>query len=110
MLCYSETSVNDFHPVYVREAEETLLMVYKEYHVFNARTADSYTKVMISTTTAVRNFKVPELVPGCPIVVIMTLYGTIPNYGISYTDEHGTTRKFTVGLSGKDGRVEIEEY
>ena len=61
MLCYSETSVNDFHPVYVREAEETLLMVYKEYHVFNARTADSYTKVMISTTTAVRNFKVLNL-------------------------------------------------
>ena len=61
MLRYSETSVNDFHPVYVREAEEALLMVYKEYHVFNARTADSYTKVMISTTTAVRNFKVLNL-------------------------------------------------
>ena len=123
MLCYSETSVNDFHPVYVREAEETLLMVYKEYHVFNARTADSYTKVMISTTTAVRNFKVlnlsdcqiddngkPELVPGCPIVVIMTLYGTIPNYGISYTDEHGTTRRFSINVSGMDGSVVMDEY
>ena len=134
MLCYSETSVNDFHPVYVREAEETLLMVYKEYHVFNARTADSYTKVMISTTTEVRNFKVlnlsdcqiddngkisfheetlyeqPELVPGCPIVVIMTLYGTIPNYGISYTDEHGTTRRFSINVSGMDGSVVMDEY
>lgn len=134
MLCYSETSVNDFHPVYVREAEETLLMAYKEYHVFNARTADSYTKVMISTTTAVRNFKVlnlsdcqiddngkisfheetlyeqPELVPGCPIVVIMTLYGTIPNYGISYTDEHGTTRRFSINVSGMDGSVVMDEY
>lgn len=134
MLRYSETSVNDFHPVYVREAEETLLMVYKEYHVFNARTADSYMKVMFSTTTMVKNFKVlnlsdcqiddngkisfheetlyeqPELVPGCPIVVIMTLYGTIPNYGISYTDEHGTTRRFSINVSGMDGSVVMDEY
>ena len=121
-------------PVYVRSVDEFFLMEIKEYHVFNARTADSYTKVMISTTTAVRNFKVlnlsdcqiddngkisfheetlyeqPELVPGCPIVVIMTLYGTIPNYGISYTDEHGTTRRFSINVSGMDGSVVMDEY
>lgn len=45
-----------------------------------------------------------------PIMVVMTFFGSIPNNGFSYTDKDRTTRKFTVNLSGKDGRVEIEGY
>lgn len=121
-------------PVYVRSVDEFFLMEIKEYHVFNARAADSYVKVLFSTTTVVKDFKVLklseceiddngrisfheetlyeqfELLPECPIMVIMTFFGSIPNNGFSYTDKDGTTRKFTVNLSGKDGRVEIEEY
>ena len=52
----------------------------------------------------------PRLMPQCPLVVVMTFYGSIPNNGFSYTDENGTTHKFFVGLSGMDGSVEIEEY
>lgn len=133
-LRHTQMSVNDLPLVYVCEADEALLMEIKEYYVFNARTADSYIKVMFSTNTVVKNFKVlnlsdcqiddngkisfqeetlyeqPELLPECPIVVIMSLYGTIPNNGISYTDEHGTTHKFTVSINGKDNSVVINEY
>lgn len=129
------TSVNDLPPsVCVQSANEALLSEIKEYHVFNARAADTYVKVLFSATTTVKDFKVlklsdceiddngkitfheetlytqPEFVPGCPIVVIMTFFGSIPNNGISYTDKYSTTHKFTVNLNGMDNKVEIEEY
>ena len=51
-----------------------------------------------------------ELVPGEALMVYLTFNGTIPNNGISYVDETGETRYFTVTLSGEDGSVQLDEF
>ncbi len=48
--------------------------------------------------------------PSNTVVVSMVLAGTIPNNGISYVDEDGTVRCYTVNISGKDGSVILSEY
>ncbi len=48
--------------------------------------------------------------PEHPLVVNAPFYGSIPNIGASYTDENGTTRYFSIGISGKDGSIVQEEF
>jgi len=45
-----------------------------------------------------------------PLVVSTTFYGLIPNNGISYVDETGTTRFFAVDMSGEDGSLYLWEF
>lgn len=40
----------------------------------------------------------------------MTFSGDIPNYGISYVDEQGTTRNYALEVSGKDGSILLSEF
>lgn len=40
-----------------------------------------------------------------PLVVEMSFYGTIPNYGISYLTEDGTAYRYAVSISGRDGSI-----
>ena len=54
--------------------------------------------------------RLPVLVPGRPFAAGMSFYGSIPSYGISYTDGSGQIRRFTVGLSGEDGSVLLTAF
>ena len=49
------------------------------------------------------------LTPERPLRVILTDYGTIPSYGISFTDPDGNHRLFGVTISGEDGALELVE-
>lgn len=44
-----------------------------------------------------------------PLVVDITMVGEIPNNGFSFTDANGHERIFSIGESGKDGSIYIEE-
>ena len=37
------------------------------------------------------------------------IYGSIPSYGISFTDPNGAARLFGVNVSGMDGSLELVE-
>lgn len=50
------------------------------------------------------------LTPEHPLLVHMTFYGTVPNYGISYTDNNGIVHKFAVTQSGMDGSLILNEF
>ena len=51
-----------------------------------------------------------ELSPEKPLVVTTQLDGAIPNRGISYLDENGTERYFTVSMSGQDSSLLLTEF
>lgn len=51
-----------------------------------------------------------ELTPENPAMVEMLFVGDMPEYAISYTDEDGITRFFTVELSGRDGSIVMQEF
>jgi hypothetical protein len=55
-------------------------------------------------------YSADELSPEKPLVVTMLLDGAIPNRGISYMDENGTTRCFTISMSGKDDSLLLTEF
>jgi len=47
--------------------------------------------------------------PDRPLIVTLTIYGTIPSYGISFADPSGVYRLYGVTLSGLDGSLELTE-
>ena len=49
------------------------------------------------------------LTPDLPLGVTLTIYGTIPSYGISFTDPSGAHRLFGVTMSGMDGSLNLME-
>ncbi len=52
-------------------------------------------------------FSVPELRANVPLMVPMNFPGDIPSNGFSYTDTDGTTRTYSVSISGRDGSLVI---
>lgn len=50
-------------------------------------------------------YKQKELMPDCPLVVQGVFYGSIPNWGVSYEDETGEVRTYSVSVSGMDGSI-----
>lgn len=50
------------------------------------------------------------LVPERPLVVYLSMIGTIPNNGISFVNSLGNTRYFAIVESGKDGSVMLQEF
>ncbi|MBQ9698367.1 MAG: hypothetical protein IJV46_07490, partial [Acidaminococcaceae bacterium] len=48
--------------------------------------------------------------PELPVLVKTSLFGSIPNNGISYVDANGKTRYYTVSESGMDGSVTFSEF
>ena len=54
-------------------------------------------------------FDYGTLTPEMPLCVILTDYGTIPSYGVSFVDPFGNSRLFGVTLSGMDGSLELNE-
>lgn len=51
-----------------------------------------------------------ELTPEHPLAVTTVFYGDLPNNGISYVDGEGKTRNFSVGISGEDGSLTLNEF
>lgn len=55
-------------------------------------------------------YELPALEENKPLEVTLTFYGDTPAYGISYKDASGTTKNFTVTLSGEDGSLVLTEF
>ena len=53
---------------------------------------------------------IKRLAPRHPFLLKMTFMGTIPNYGVSYVDQKGRLRRFTVEQSGMDGSVFLAPF
>lgn len=116
-------------------ATEELLSNPDSYQEFVDSTSEYQLKVVFTANTAVREFKylelgldeenqsegdfhfivvkelytTEELSQEKSLVIAMVLEGLIPNRGISYLDENGTTKYFTIGTSGEDGSVLLSE-
>lgn len=50
-------------------------------------------------------YKQKELTADCPLKLTVPIYGTIPSYGISYTDTDGSEKISSINLSGEDGSI-----
>jgi len=48
--------------------------------------------------------------PGNPFAITLTLYGTIPYYGISYETADGETHYYSISESGMDGSAILVEF
>lgn len=103
-------------------------------HQFVADTSGYEVQIVLSATEKITNFQfnsleyiessdnesvdflmtpmysLDELTSDKPLVVTLTFFGTIPSYGISYTDANGTERKFFLEVSGMDGSLLVTEY
>lgn len=55
-------------------------------------------------------YSMSELRPERPLVIGMEFIGSIPNRGISFVDETGIRRYFSINQSGKDGSVFLLEF
>lgn len=55
-------------------------------------------------------YSINELRPERPLVIDMEFIGSIPNRGISFVDETGIRRYFSINQSGKDGSVFLLEF
>lgn len=117
-------------------ATDTHLNSYQSFHEYadaELEYADHAEKIIFMTSAPAKNFKfieigfeaddteirffeesvlysLPELLPEKPLVVTWLSQGTIPNRGITFTDETGTARYFCVTQSGKDGSVLLVEF
>jgi hypothetical protein len=52
-------------------------------------------------------FNIPSLRSGIPLAVPMSFPGDIPSNGFSYTDTDGTTKTYSIGVSGRDGSLVV---
>lgn len=52
---------------------------------------------------------VPTLEPGKPLMVQLVFAGSIPNFGVRYTDDFGVTKTFSILQSGMDGSLLMTE-
>ena len=48
--------------------------------------------------------------PDRQLLVRFSFIGTIPNNGISYTDDSGKTRYYSISESGMDGSLVFSEF
>ena len=101
---------------------------------FTASTSEPQVGIVFFVNNPVKNFKVLSLSfkdmgadgkpvflikelytkdvlrPERPLLVKTSLFGSIPNNGISYVDANGKTRYYTVSESGMDGSVTFSEF
>jgi len=104
-----------------------------EYTEFVADETDMQVSVLFTVNGTAENFKVlglslkdigedgeitfekevlyetKTLTEDCPLLVKMTFFGTIPSYGIAYTDKDGKEKQFSVEMSGEDGSLFLGE-
>lgn len=113
---------------------EKILDAGTPYTEFIADNSDQQVKIAFSASIGVKDFKVlklalaevnedgkpsfsakelymvPALKPHFPLVVGITFSGSIPQYGISYTDENGRSKQFAIERSGDDGSLLLTEF
>lgn len=99
------------HDEYILSEEESAAKVaffaqkpLKNFRVLNLEfvDADEDGNVLFQTKSM---YKQKELMPDCPLVVQGVFYGSIPNWGVSYEDETGEVRTYSVSVSGMDGSI-----
>ena len=112
---------------------EDVMARYSDYTEYVADSSEYESKVAFIAASRVTDFKVlslelvdfkedgtikfdskeiysqEELSKDAPLIVTMTFVGEIPNYGISYVDENGQTKTFSIGISGYDGSLFLDE-
>ncbi|MCL2545867.1 MAG: hypothetical protein FWE06_01565 [Oscillospiraceae bacterium] len=124
------------HPITSSEGTESLLLSYDSFVEFADPRADSaqpdINPTVIATSSTVSMFRYIEilfthddyvrlydagtlytldyLTPETPFVVHGIPWSTIPQRGISFVDESGIARYFTVSLSGYDGAIVLVEF
>ena len=115
--------------VRVQVATEELLNQFAAFHEFIEFDEPGYQRILITTDRVLRDFHfisismeefadgelalmaeeflytVAEVTPDMPFVVTWMDQGTIPHRGISFRDENGQMRGFTINLSGYDGSI-----
>lgn len=120
-------------PVSIHWAEEELKN-FKQHDEFTADTSEGQVELLFSTKRDVKDFKVLKLEmqdvdedgvvsykteeiheqdvfkSDRPLVVKMTFFGDLPTYGISFVDDAGVTRKFAIGMSGRDGSLLLYDF
>ena len=76
----------------------------KNFRVLNLEfvDADEDGNVLFQTKSM---YQQKELMPDCPLVVQGVFYGSILNWGVSYEDETGEVRTYSVSVSGMDGSI-----
>jgi hypothetical protein len=113
-------------------AADELLVQYESFHEYNHE--DEAAWLIIWTDTSVTDFEyikvgyeviddnvvffpeyvehtIGELTPEKPFIVkTYGHYGTLPQYGISYTDANDLKRYFYIFESGKDGSLSFVEF
>ncbi|MDO4531442.1 MAG: hypothetical protein Q4C06_05625 [Bacillota bacterium] len=113
---------------------ENVISAYPSYDVFIADESEDHTEIAFIAEGNVQDFRflglnVEDVLedgtllfttealyhaevfsPEKPLVVKMTFWGTMPTYGISYVNEKGETKNFTVEMSGMDGSVYLGEF
>jgi hypothetical protein len=55
-------------------------------------------------------FRKATLEPRYPLVIAITFFENIPQYGVSYEDESGRVHRFAITQSGKDGSLELMPF
>ena len=120
--------------VRARWADENVLSAYADYDEYAAYSGEYEADILYVTERTLRNFKalsisledadedgtavfaVTELfeenplTPERPLLVRTSFPGDMPTNGISYTDESGETRYFSVSESGFDGSLILSEF
>jgi len=116
---YAETTLENFH---VALATNELLNKYDSFHEYI--NDEDGARLIIWTDTAVKDFafitvdhddtgdklsflagdtlfSIDELSPEKPFVVKLLIPGSMPAYGISFVDENGVDKLFSINLSGR---------
>ena len=124
---YTESSLENFH---IAIAEEERLSEYDSFHEYTAD--ESPLKLIIWTDSKIKDFafisvgyvetgdeislcagkslfSADELLPEKPFVVEMTAPEVLPPYGISFMDESGAIRYFSINADGR-GAEEAPPY
>lgn len=109
---YRFTEYDKYIADMAEERQEVLFMVKSEVKDFKVlslflQDMDESDKVNFDVTEL---YRLDKLTPDRPLLVVMTFYGDIPNNGVSYVDATGTTKRFTVQISGEDGSVKLTEF
>lgn len=135
---FPKSSIDITHPVdaivTVDYASDDLLANTNSYDKVIIDLSEAQTKIVFTTDNTVKDFKylevlltdcvddtcyfdiveelysMSELRPERPLVIGMEFIGSIPNRGISFIDETGIRRYFSINQSGKDGSVFLLEF
>ncbi len=114
-------------------ATDEVLSGYAYYEEFDEFDGGDYPRIIISTNVPLRDFTyidvgfreegadivlyenamldwLYQLTPERPFVATWMERGSIPHRGISYTDEYGSIKYFTISMSGEDGSLLLSEF